>query len=424
MAKTFVIVLLFLTSLTLFSQNIPQIRVIGNAKYLPNESIEKNITDRKGNVCAGLVIQTDLTGLSFNSKNRIVKIKPSSGKTLLYLTPNETAVTIYKTGFIPLEINLKEYGINLESGSVWEIIIAEKLENNFLPVKMNISQDDVVLFIDNKKQDILPIYELNPGKHKIVTQKNGYKILLDTITVSDENFTFNFGLERAVDTNNTMVQDVTSEMVFVEGGSFKMGDEDFGPVHTVTVGDFFIGKYEVTFDEYDKFCKATGRDKPSDNDWERGNHPVINVSWNDAQAYCEWAGGRLPTEAEWEYAARGGKNNNGFSFSGSDFIDDVAWYGDNSNGRTKSVGKKKPNELGIYDMSGNVWEWCSDWFDDGYYGESPDDNPKGPDEGSFRVLRGGSWYDPSYACGNAYRYASKQSKSNNTIGFRIVMEVK
>ncbi len=425
MKNIFIVVLLLLFSLSLFSQEISQMRVIGNATYLTDKNIDKNVVDKKGNKCAVLLIQTDLTGLSYNSKNRIVKIVPDIKSTLLYLTSDETVVQIYKQGFLPLEINLSEYGIKLESGSIWQIMIAEKLKNNLLPVKINISPTDVALFIDNELKVPASVYPLNSGEHKIVIQRNGYEVLLDTINVNEESLSFAFELKSIDKSGNSIIPNVTNEMIFVEGGSFEMGNDDFGPVHKVTVSDFFISKYEVTFDEYDKFCEATGKEKPYDEDWERGRHPVINITWDDAKAYCEWAGGRLPTEAEWEYAARGGASATlSHKYSGSDNIDDVAWYDDNSNDRTKAVGKKQPNELGIYDMSGNVWEWCNDWFDDDYYSESPDSNPKGPEDGSFRVLRGGSWYEPAYACNYAYRFAAKQSKSSGTIGFRLVIEVK
>ncbi len=209
------------------------------------------------------------------------------------------------------------------------------------------------------------------------------------------------------------------DMVYVEGGAFTMGDTfDEGhiiekPARRVTVGSFYIGKYEVIFSEYDAFCQSVGRQKPDDRGWGRGNRPVINVSWFDAVAYCNWRSGidglrpayvvngmnvacdftangyRLPTEAEWEYAAKGGKIGRGYKHSGSDDPDAVAWHSNNSSGITHPVGQKRPNELGLYDMNGNVLEWCWDWFDT--YAEAGTKNPSGPAAGSCRVIRGGGY---------------------------------
>ena len=247
------------------------------------------------------------------------------------------------------------------------------------------------------------------------------------------------------------------EMVYVEGGTFTMGDtwgggdSDEKPTHKVTFTyNFYIGKYETTFEEYDAFCEATGRSKPEDEGWGRGTRPVINVTWWDAIDYCNWlsekeklpkaydskgnlldkdgrvtidpskvVGYRLPTEAEWEYAARGG-NNKGYKYSGSDNVNDVAWYWDNAGRKTQEVGQKAPNELGIYDMSGNVREWCSDWF--GNYSSSAQTNPYN-NSGSGRVYRGGSWYfDATYAR-VANRVNFSPTFTSDSLGFRICRTV-
>lgn len=189
--------------------------------------------------------------------------------------------------------------------------------------------------------------------------------------------------------------DVTEWMVLIEGGTFMMGSNDGDhnekPVHSVYVDRFYMDKYEVTVAQFREFCKAEGREMPIQPYWSLSNHPVVNVTWHEASIYAEWAGKRLPTEAEWEYAARGGNRSRGYRYSGSGNPDDVAWHGENSDGRTHPVGQKRPNELGLYDMSGNVREWCSDWYDKNYYSVSPKNNPKGPFSGTYRVLRGASW---------------------------------
>lgn len=219
----------------------------------------------------------------------------------------------------------------------------------------------------------------------------------------------------------------------VEGGTFRMGNDnglspDESPEHVVTLDGFSISSTEVTFDQYDRFCEATKRSKPGDNGWGRGGTPVINVNWNDAYEFCLWASRvngstiRLPTEAEWEYAARGGKESHGYHFSGDSVIDAVGWYSENSGKRTHTVGGKQPNELGIYDMTGNVWEWCGDWYGDDYYAVSPKKNPGGPATGGYHVLRGGSWLsNPAYShITTRSSLRSDYVSSNN--GFRIVRE--
>ena len=221
------------------------------------------------------------------------------------------------------------------------------------------------------------------------------------------------------------------EMVKVEGGTFMMGSPENEPnrdsdetQHRVTLSSFWIGKYEVTFEQYDKFCEATGRSKPDDIGWGRGRRPVTNVSWYDATAFCEWLSSvtgrtyRLPTEAEWEYAAKGGNRSRGFIYAGDNSIQEVAWYIDNSGGQTHPVGGKRPNELGLYDMSGNVWEWCSDWY--GKYSSSPQVNPSGPSGGSNRVIRGGSWFNLAIGCRAANRNSITPDSRRSLLGFRLV----
>ncbi|MFH2069617.1 MAG: formylglycine-generating enzyme family protein [Elusimicrobiota bacterium] len=200
-------------------------------------------------------------------------------------------------------------------------------------------------------------------------------------------------------------------MVLIPAGEFTMGSEsgesDEKPPHKVYLDAYYIDKYEVTFEQYDKFCEATGRKKPSHSGWGRGNRPVIDVNWNDAMAYAKWAEKRLPTEAEWEKAARAGSNTKYCFGDGESELGNYAWYDKNSGGKTHPVGSKKPNQYGIYDMHGNVWEWCADWYDKNYYsvvaGTVPAKNPKGPDSGEYRVLRGGSWYIDANFCRSAIR---------------------
>ncbi len=221
------------------------------------------------------------------------------------------------------------------------------------------------------------------------------------------------------------------EMVFVEGGSFMMGctpeqgsdcESDEIPSHTVSLSSFYIGKHEITQAQW----RAVMGTNPSYNSG-CDNCPVDNVSWNDAQQFIQKMNQqtgktyRLPTEAEWEYAARGGNKSRGYKYSGSNDIGAVAWYIDNSGSKTHSVGQKSPNELGIYEMSGNVNEWCSDWYAKDYYSSSPSNNPKGPSAGSDRVLRGGSLSNAAIYCRVAYRFSISPGSRDFNFGFRVFL---
>jgi formylglycine-generating enzyme required for sulfatase activity len=217
------------------------------------------------------------------------------------------------------------------------------------------------------------------------------------------------------------------EMVYVEGGTFLMGgssgESDEKPVHSVTLSSFNIGKYEVTQAQW----KSVMGSNPSyfkDCD----QCPVESVSWNDVQDFIRKLNAqtgknyRLPTEAEWEYAAKGGKSSKGHTYSGSNNLNLVAWYSGNSVNTTHIVGGKQTNELGIYDMSGNVWEWCFDWY--GFYDSESDTNPKGASSGQGHVFRGGSWINMSKGCRPADRDWYNPSFAYNSGGFRLVLPVK
>ena len=229
--------------------------------------------------------------------------------------------------------------------------------------------------------------------------------------------------------NNTITipgTNVSFNMVFVEGGTFQMGsndseaDSDEKPVHSVTLNDYYIGETEVT----QELWEAVMGSNPSE--FKGSKKPVEIVSWNDCQKFIKKLNQltgknfRLPTEAEWEYAARGGNKSRGYKYSGSNNISDVAWYRDNSSCATHPVCIKSPNELGIYDMSGNVWEWCSDWYGKRYYSSSPSNNPTGPTSGSGRVYRGGSWRSNAQGCRMANRDRSTPDIRYDNLGLRLV----
>ena len=215
---------------------------------------------------------------------------------------------------------------------------------------------------------------------------------------------------------------INLQMVFVQGGTFKMGTPDGGndekPVHQVTLSDFFIGKFEVTQRQWQY---VMGKN-PS---FFRGcdDCPVEQVSWNDVQEFIRKLNRksgknyRLPTEAEWEYAAKGGNKSKGYIYSGSNIIDDVAWYNKNSDSKTHLVGQKQPNELGLYDMSGNVLEWCNDLY--GRYIPRSQTNPKGASVSDCRVYRGGGWGYLPRSCRTSNRDRSGPGSHSFNLGFRV-----
>jgi len=218
--------------------------------------------------------------------------------------------------------------------------------------------------------------------------------------------------------------------VLIPAGTFQMGSNDYDdekPVHGVTLNSFLISKYETTQGVWQKIMG----NNPSN--FKKGNdHPVEQVSWDDCQEFCKklnemksasgGTGLRLPTEAEWEYAARAGTNTK--YYWGDKEDGDYMWFDEKWEGGHHPVGEKKPNGFGLYDMSGNVWEWCSDWYDEKYYQNSPKNNPSGPASGQFRVLRGGAWGSNAHICHSADRYFGEPSLRHFVIGFRCVASVK
>lgn len=232
-----------------------------------------------------------------------------------------------------------------------------------------------------------------------------------------------------------IINNLISNMVYVEGGTFMMGAtseqgsdtySEEKPAHQVTLSSFSIGKYEVTQEEWQVVMGCN----PSS--YKGAKRPVEEVSWRDSQEFIRKLNTmtgkrfRLPTEAEWEYAARGGSCTKGYKYAGSNSIDDVAWYyvkGYDKGGKrhyygSHDVGQKSPNELGLYDMSGNVWEWCQDWL--GSYNGNSQTNPTGPSSGSYHVYRGGSWGDDARYC-RVSRRRNIKAYSGAYLGMRLAL---
>ena len=285
------------------------------------------------------------------------------------------------------------------------------------------------------------------GNHNVEIRKSGYATSRQTVTISEgQTASISGSLTSTASTFGTNVLSSSSsspsgntitipvkngisiEMVKVEAGSFNMGAtpemqapyEVEKPVHRVTLtNNYYIGKYEVT----QALWQAVMGSNPSH--FKGDDLPVEQVSWNDCQDFISKLNAmtgkrfRLPSEAEWEYAARGGKKSRGYQYSGSNTLGDVAWYEGNSGSKTHAVGTKQPNELGIYDMTGNVYEWCQDWY--GSYSSSPQTNPIGAVSGSSRVDRGGSWFFTAKHCRSSYRFNLTPGYRLNFLGLRLVL---
>ncbi len=256
-------------------------------------------------------------------------------------------------------------------------------------------------------------------------------------------------------TTHTFLSGAKIQLKYVRGGTFQMGCQieqfkgygDEFPVHKVRLDGFQISVHEITCSQYSAFLNSKrvspegkmgevmyldvqdgdcpirysgGQFVPEKN---KGDHPVTEVTWFGAQAFCEWLGGRLPTEAEWEYAARGGRQREKSKYSGSSNLRQVAWYQDNAGGTCHQVGEKEPNELGLYDMSGNAWEWCHDWYDMNYYAQCPCENPMGPHSGDTRIVRGGAWNMDAWNCRVSNRSSKSPGITYNYYGFRLLIPV-
>lgn len=311
------------------------------------------------------------------------------------------------------------------------------------------------LFIDSKyvgsinANTKVPITRITAGSHAIKIVGDG--IWISTVNVYSDEYT-------ELHANKKEILDYNEKMVFIKGGSFQMGSNDYEaesdeqPLHTVTLNDFYIGKFEVTNEEYCKFLNEEGNQIEGGVEWinlngnfnhercrisqanvffkvEQGyEKTAVNyVSWYGARAYCDWLKRktgdkyRLPTEAEWEFASKGGVLGKGYKFSGSNYVDDVAFYANNANVRVHLIGQKLPNELGLFDMSGNVWEWCNDWYSKDYYSQKNiKQNPQGASFSSKKVIRGGGWGIDEQGCRTSNREFDMVSRRRSDLGFRIV----
>lgn len=373
--------------------------------------------DQNGDICAIIKVVSNQTGFTWESDGLgIVAAEPKTGEYWIYVPFGAKLLTIQH----PQLGILRDYmfPLPIEKATVYmlELTTDETIVNS-RSVTINSEPEGLELAIDGKPFGQTPyVGNLSFGNHNLRLQqgeKRVWKIVYISQIGGQTSFNLSFS-EQSLDKN---VNDASIEMVAIKGGTFQMGsngNDDEKPIHTVMISDFYIGKTEVTQAQWIAIMGSN----PSY--FKGDNLPVEQVSWDDVQVFIDKLNAktgktyRLPTEAEWEYAAGGGENNRTV-FAGTNDesnLGNYAWWGKNNNGTTHAVGTKKPNQLGIYDMSGNVWEWCSDWYSADYYLNSPENNPKGPASGSSRVMRGGSWL-------SMYEFSFRaSSRSSNVPGLR------
>jgi formylglycine-generating enzyme required for sulfatase activity len=419
--NTFTLILLLLFFLSVFSQEADEMHISGKPKKLDTgEMVARR--DADGNFCAAIQVISDMTGFSYDSWNGVVgDVESKPGKDMVFLTASERVLEIFKEGYKPLQIILSDYGINLKPREVWQIEIAGDQKAETLPVVIHFTPEDAQLFIDGNNVYPASNYNLTTGIHQIRITKEGYNEIVDQVEVNVQNKSFDYSLKSYVDFNY--------ELVLVEGGTFIYGctgeqldcDEFDQIQQRIAVGNFYIGKYEVTLKEWNNIA-----DDSLSQVSECSNCPVVNIRWVDVQRFIELLNEktglnyRLPTEAEWEFAARGGLECDTTRYAGADIIDEVAWYDANSS-NCNIVGKKRPNELGIYDMTGNVWEWTCKYHGNNKVSYIATDNYPQNGDG---VLRGGGFNSFEQHCRIANRVSAPINYCNDAVGFRLVLTIK
>ena len=457
--KRILLVLFTLISLNAFSQL--QVKE-GSFKYVPGGVIDNKAEYTDGNDLPMALIKISTENIPEQERMRLVFVgnratqiikKPRTGSMWIYISAEAaTFIDIRHPDYGTYKYYLPE---ELCDYCVYEMVLQyvnnNASSNTYISVDTEPSGADI--YIDGKHYGKTPniITDLPMGKHEIKLEKQEYNPVTKIFIIEDgEKLKFNETLlsvyykggsvkeeEKEVVNNSETdlngnevftVNGVSFTMIKVEGGTFMMGAtleqgkkayKDEKPAHSVTLSDYYIGETEVT----QELWRAVMGKNPSR--FKGNKKPVERVSWNDCQEFITKLNNltgknfRLPTEAEWEYAARGGNKSKGYKYSGSNTIGDVAWYTNNSGSKTHDVKTKQANELGIYDMSGNVWEWCQDWYGKKYYQNSLQTNPTGPSSGSGRVFRGGGWDYSAEGCRVSYRFNRTPDISFSFLGLRL-----
>ena len=454
------IVLLFAAISSVFAQELTvKSFKLASSDLTAQTQPRKDLNNRN---CAVVKVQFvgELTNIEGNVIMPLVK---RNNETWVYMPQNTRQMKVITKNYLPLMVTFSDYDIEkLESNRTYVLTLlgsSQQQVQQTQTLTIRYTPSSATVLVDNKMvkgmngvaRTTLPV-----GQHSFVVACDGYESEEGTVKLkasAPSNLQITLTKETMAIQQSTVAQPtvaqqpvvqptvtnsdnisipvkdgISIDMVRVEAGTFTMGataemkvpDDDEKPTHQVTLtNDYYIGKYEVT----QALWQAVTGNNPSN--YKGDNLPVENVSWNDCQEFISKLNRitgktfRLPTEAEWEYAARGGKKSRGYQYSGSNNLADVAWYEDNSGSKTHTIGSKQANELGIYDMTGNVWEWCQDWY--GKYSSSSQTNPTGANSGSNRVRRGGGWGGNAWICRSSYRYSYAPGFSNDSLGLRLVL---
>ena len=454
------IVLLF----AVISSAIAQKLTVESFKLAPSDLTaqtqpRKDLNNRN---CAVVKVQFvgELTNIEGNVIMPLVK---RNNETWVYMPQNTRQMKVITKNYLPLMVTFADHDVEkLESNRTYVLTLlgsSQQQVQQTQTLTIRYTPSSATVLVDNKMvkgmngvaRTTLPV-----GQHSFVVACDGYESEEGTVKLkasAPSNLQITLTKETMAIQQSTVAQPtvaqqpvvqptvtnsdnisipvkdgISIDMVRVEAGTFTMGatpemkepDDDEKPTHQVTLAnDYYIGKYEVT----QALGQAVRGNNPS---YSKGNNlPVERVSWDDCQEFISKLNRitgkkfRLPTEAEWEYAARGGNKSRGYQYSGSSNLSDVAWYKDNSGSKTHTVGSRQANELGIYDMSGNVWEWCQDCF--GTYSNSSQVNPTGANSRSTRAIRGGCWYYSAGCCSSSYRDYNTPGSRFDNLGFRLIL---
>ena len=417
--------------------------------------------DLNNHNCALIKVGLGLQGVQFEG-SIMGNVENKTGEYWVYMPQGNRMLKVKHTNYAPVMVTFADYGVEkVESNRTYELVVTasggvqveqkQKLTIRYTPSSATVLVDNKMVKGKNGvAQTTLPV-----GQHSFIVFCDGYDSEEGTVKLkasAPSNLQITLSKEAVAIQQNIVSQPavaqqpivqapiangnhisipvkdgVSIDMVRVEAGTFTMGETvdikdsyDFVKKHQVTLtNDYYIGKYEVT----QALWKAVMGNNPSN--LKGDNLPVEQVSWDDCQEFLSKLNSitsktfRLPTEAEWEYAARGGNKSRGYQYSGSNNLSDVAWYGDNSGSKTHPVGSKQANELGIYNMAGNVCEWCQDRF--GKYISSSQVNPTGANRGSYRVIRGGCWGYSAGICRSSCRSFSPPDHRGSGLGLRLVL---